>query len=77
MKLSPVQQTVIDMMRAGWALKSCDGYSPRSWLSKVEHGSLKTKTVKSPTIVKLIKLKLIECERAFPISTWRLTERGE
>ena len=73
MRLSLVQQNVLDLMRQGWVLKSGQGYSPGSpWLSKVVKRQLIIKTVSSATIWRLYKLGLIDCVRQFPITTWKL-----
>lgn len=72
MKLSAIQQRVIDMMRDGWRLKSSAGPDARYWLAKVIDEKACHVKVNSLTVRRLFHVGIISFDRKYPISTWKL-----
>lgn len=74
MKLSNLQQEVLDKMKAGWQLGVGMSYQGRAWLQKGGCGrGGETKTVNSATVWALRNKGLIALDkREFPLQTYKL-----
>ena len=78
MKLSPVQQKVIDLMKQGWEMGVSMTMDSRVWLQEdgVGRGG-KSQKVNANTFFSLCSKGLIELKaQSFPTSKYGLTEKG-
>lgn len=67
---SALQIQVLEDMHQGWELHTGVAHS---WLSRVVHGHLETKKVRSDTLSALNKKGYIEvAQTKYPITTWKL-----
>ena len=73
-KLSPAQQTVVDLMADGWELGASMTFDSRCWL---QHGGIgkggEMKNVRSSTFSALLyKRVIVQTSREFPTATYSL-----
>ena len=79
MKISEVQARVLYLMNNDWELGYRDGFYTSAWLQKGGccYGG-KTQDIRINTFFALLNKKLIEeNKKGFPITTYKLTEKGK
>ena len=76
MKLSVLQQKVIDLMNEGWELGLTQGFCPRAWLQKNGLGKGgETLNISVATLYSLERNKLIVSQGySYPTRTYKLKE---
>lgn len=76
MKLTKLQQEVIDYMKKGWELGSSTAISSRSWLQKDGLGrGGETRNVNGNTVSALCEKGLIQQKYGYPTKKWFLDKR--